>query len=369
MLTDDHQAARDQLTATWIDLAIRVAVLGLLLYLSFLLIRPFITIAIWSVVLAVALYPTYERIVRLLGGRRKLAAVVLTLLSLLILIGPVAWLVLGLIDSIRGLTEQLDLSTHVVPSPPEMVKSLPLVGDTIYQFWELASTNLQQAWAKVAPHLRSVGTGLLQTAAEAGMGTVKFLVAIIVAGFLFPPAPALADAVTRFSRRVALDRGEGFVDIAVATTRAVARGVIGISVLQALLIGAGLVVAGIPAATLITSIALIFGILQLGPTLAVLPVIIWVWMTRDTTVALLFTAYMVPVNLMDNVLRPSGDGPWIGYAHRRHPDRPDRRHHLARADRTVPGADHSCGDLGIARRVDQGTRERAGRALETISPN
>jgi predicted PurR-regulated permease PerM len=27
-------------------------------------------------------------------------------------------------------------------------------------------------------------------------------------------------------------------------------------------------------------------------------------MTRDTTVALLFTAYMVPVNLMDNVLRP-----------------------------------------------------------------
>ena len=75
MLTDDHEAARDQLTATWIDLAIRVAVLGLLLYLSFLLIRPFITIAIWSVVLAVALYPTYERIVRLLGGRRKLAAV------------------------------------------------------------------------------------------------------------------------------------------------------------------------------------------------------------------------------------------------------------------------------------------------------
>ena len=138
----------------------------------------------------------------------------LTLLSLLVLIGPVAWLVLGLIDSIRGLTEQLDLSTYIVPSPPETVKSLPLVGDTIFQFWELASTNLQQAWAKVAPHLRSVGTDLLQTAAEAGMGTVKFLVAIIVAGVLFPSAPALADAVTKFSRRLALDRGEGFVDIA-----------------------------------------------------------------------------------------------------------------------------------------------------------
>src|ERR1700752_4251431 len=305
MPPDDHDAAaREQVTATWIELAIRIAVLGLLLYLAFILIRPFITIAIWSVILAVALYPSYERIVRLMGGRRKLAAGRLTLLSLLVLIGPVAWLVLGLIDSIRGVTEQLDLSPVAVPAPPETVKSWPLVGETIYQFWQLASTNLQEAWAKIAPQLKSIGSTLLQTAAEAGVGTLKFLIAVVVAGFLFAPAPALADAVSKLSRRLALDRGEMFVDIAVATTRAVARGVIGVSVLQASLIGAGLVVAGIPGATLITSIALIFGILQIGPTLAVLPVIIWVWMTRDTTAALLFTAYMVPVNLLDNVLRP-----------------------------------------------------------------
>lgn len=301
---DREAAAREQLTATWIELAIRLAVLGLLLYLAFILVRPFITIAVWSVILAVALYPSYERIVRLVGGRRKLAAALLTLISLLVLIGPVAWLVLGLIDSIRGVTEQADLSTFAVPAPPETVKTWPLIGETIYQFWDLASTNLQAAWAKIAPQLKSIGSTLLATAAEAGMGTLNFLVGIVVAGFLFAPAPALSDTVNRFSRRLASDRGENFVDIAVATTRAVARGVIGVSVLQALLIGIGLVVAGIPAASLITSIALIFGILQIGPTLVVLPVIIWVWMTRDTTVALLFTAYMVPVNLVDNLLRP-----------------------------------------------------------------
>ena len=39
-------AARDRLTATWIELAIRLAVLGLLLYWAFVLVRPFITIAI-----------------------------------------------------------------------------------------------------------------------------------------------------------------------------------------------------------------------------------------------------------------------------------------------------------------------------------
>jgi predicted PurR-regulated permease PerM len=304
-MLDDHQtAAREEVAASWIDLAIRLAVLGLLLYLAFILIRPFITIAAWSVILAVALYPPYQRIVRLTGGRRKLAAALLTLLTLLILIGPVAWLVLGLIDSIRGVTDQLDLSPLVLPAPPETVKSWPLIGDSIYQFWQLASTNIQEVWAKIAPALKTIGTTLVQTAAEAGIGTLKFLAAIVVAGFLFAPAPALTDAVNRFSRRLAAERGESFVEIAVATTRAVARGVIGVSMLQALLIGAGLVVAGIPAATLITSIALVLCILQIGPSLVVIPVIIWVWMTRDTSVALLFTAYMIPVNLIDNVLRP-----------------------------------------------------------------
>jgi predicted PurR-regulated permease PerM len=80
--------------------------------------------------------------------------------------------------------------------------------------------------------------------------------------------------------------------------------VIGISVLQALLAGIGLMVAGIPQASLITFAVLILGIIQIGPTIVIVPVIIWSWMTMETTSALLFTVYMVPVNLLDNLLRP-----------------------------------------------------------------
>ena len=98
---DHDPASRDRLTATWVELTIRLGVLGLLLYLSFTLVRPFITIAIWSVVLTVALYPVYDWMVGQLGGRRRLAAVLLTILNLLIVIGPATWLALGLIDSLR----------------------------------------------------------------------------------------------------------------------------------------------------------------------------------------------------------------------------------------------------------------------------
>jgi predicted PurR-regulated permease PerM len=302
--TDLDPSGRDQLTATWVELTIRLGVLGLLLYLSFILVRPFISIAIWSVVLTVALYPLYDWMVGLLGGRRRLAAALLTILSLLVVIGPAMWLALGLIDSLRTLSERLDLSALPLPPPPDTVKSWPIIGEPIYQFWDLASTNLRAALAKIAPQLKPFGSILLQIAAEAGTGAIKFFIAIIVAGFLFSPGPRLVDAIRMFSRRLASGRGEEFVRLAGATIRAVSRGVIGISALQAFFAGLGLMVAGIPGVSLITSAVLVLGIIQIGPSIILIPVIIWSWTAMETTTALLFTAYMVPVNLLDNVLRP-----------------------------------------------------------------
>lgn len=300
---DDPDGRHDP-TATWIEVTIRLAVLGLLLYLAFTLILPFITIAIWSIVLTVALYPLYDRMVRHMGGRRRLAAALLTLVSLLIIIGPATWLALGLIDSVGTLVARFEPSTLTLPPPPDAIKSWPLVGEPIHQFWNLASTNLREALAKAAPHLRPVGSALLGIAAEAGTGTIKFFIAIFVAGFLFSPAPSLVDTMRRLSHRLVAGRGEQFVDLAGATIRTVARGVIGISALQAFLAGIGFIAAGIPGASLLTTAVLILGIVQIGPSIVIFPLIIWSWFAMETTAALLFTAYMIPVNLMDNVLRP-----------------------------------------------------------------
>jgi predicted PurR-regulated permease PerM len=297
-------ASRDHLTATFVELAIRLGALGLLLYFALVLVGPFISIVIWSVVIAVALYPAFEWTARRLGGRRRLAAALITIASLLVVIGPATWLALGLIDSIRLVSEQLDLSTLALPHPPVAVKSWPLIGDQIYNFWDLASTNLKAALAQIAPQLKPLGSSLLGVAADTGTGIVKFFAAIILAGFLFAPAPSLVNTVQRFSRRLVAQRGDEFVKLAGATIRTVSRGVVGISALQALLAGLGLMVAGVPGASLITSAVLILGIIQIGPSVVLIPVVIWAWTAMEPMTALLFTAYMVPVGLLDNVLRP-----------------------------------------------------------------
>ncbi len=180
----------------------------------------------------------------------------------------------------------------------------PLIGEGAYEIWNVASSNLGVAFAKVAPQLKPLAGSLLIMAGSAGAGMLKFIGAVIISGFLFVPGPSLVGTIKTFSGRIDSKRGEVFVQLAGATIRNVSRGVIGISLLQALLAGIGLMAAGVPNAGLITFAVLLLGIIQIGPTVILVPVIVWSWIVMDTMTALAFTAYMLPVNLLDNVLRP-----------------------------------------------------------------
>src|SRR5215472_8831813 len=126
MLEEDQRPAHSAVAGRdfpFVELALRIGALALLLYVSVILIRPFATVIVWSTVLAVALYPFYERVSRVMGGRDRLAAVVVTLISLVVVLGPAIWLVLDLIESIRGIAEQLDLAKLSIPPPPLSIKT------------------------------------------------------------------------------------------------------------------------------------------------------------------------------------------------------------------------------------------------------
>jgi predicted PurR-regulated permease PerM len=305
-LTGDGRKTVGQnwLSATAIDLAIRIALLCLLGYLALSIVRPLSGMIIWSVVLAVALYPIFDWLAALLGGRPKLAAVIVTIVSILIVLGPVTWLALSLVESLQVLSRHLELGELSLALPIATVKSWPVVGEKLYELLELASTNFTAAFARVAPQLKPLGSSLLSAAGAVSTGLLTFVASIVIAGFLFPSGRALAAGVKAFASRVIIRRGGEFVDIAGSTIRKVSRGVIGIACLQAALAGIGMVIAHVPAAGLITFAALIFGIVQIGPSIVLIPVIVWSWMKMETGAALLFTAYMVPVGLVDNVLRP-----------------------------------------------------------------
>jgi predicted PurR-regulated permease PerM len=84
--------ASDLRTAPVVELALRLGALGVLIYVAVTLIQPFIEVAIWSIVIAVALSPAYERLADWLGGWRRLAAALMTIACFVVIIGPATWL-------------------------------------------------------------------------------------------------------------------------------------------------------------------------------------------------------------------------------------------------------------------------------------
>ncbi len=302
MTTGGDQVSAWKLSNPTIDLAIRLACLGLLGYWSFRVIAPFITIGLWSTLLAVALYPVYEWLTRHFSLRW--AAALVTLLSLVVVVGPVTWLAFGMVSGISALVTDLNTGRLAVPLPPESVKAWPVIGEGLHQLWSLAANNIGGAVAKAAPMLKPVGTKLLDIAQSALVGLLELLVAIVFAGFLFARGPQMADAFSVVVGRMLSLRGKELVQLAGRTIRGVSRGVIGIALLQAVLGGAGFLAADVPAAGALAFVALLLGILQIGPSILFAPVIVWSWMAMEPIYALIFTAYMVPVGLIDNVLRP-----------------------------------------------------------------
>jgi predicted PurR-regulated permease PerM len=289
---------------SWADIAIRLVLVALIIYWSFLVLRPFMSVLIWAAILSVALYPIYHWLIRVLGGRSTLASFLLTCLALVVLLGPVSTLGAALVGNLTGIATGLSEGTISVPPPPSYIAEWPLVGLKLSAFWESASLELGQTLAKFEPQLRDIARNLLGIVGNAGLALLQFAVAIIIAGFAYSRGAGTEKSLKKFAVRASPQMGEGFVDLAGETVRRVARGVVGISLIQAILFGTGALVAGIPFAGLWTFGVLILSIIQIGPGLVIIPVIIFAWTSLGTVSAALLTAYMLPVMLLDNVLKP-----------------------------------------------------------------
>ncbi|MHC4992924.1 MAG: AI-2E family transporter, partial [Planctomycetota bacterium] len=265
---------------------------------------PFLQPIVWSIILAVATQPIYTALCRVLGGRRRLAASALVLGALLVLIVPSVLLTTNLVDSVTELAEAVDSGTLEVPPPPPGVADWPLVGERVHTFWTAASRNLDAALDPLHPQLKAVGGWALEAGASAGVGLLVFVLSLVIAGVLLTNAESSAEAAHKIAERLVPERGAEFVELARSTVQSVTRGILGTALIQTFLAGLGMIVVGVPAFGLWTLLVLLLAVVQL-PTLIVLgPIIVWVFGSTSTGMAVLFAVWGVAVGLSDNVLKP-----------------------------------------------------------------
>ena len=277
-------------------------VVGLILA-CFLIMKPFMVILTWAVILAVALRAPFEKLAGMVKGKRGLAATVFSLMAILLLVVP-SWFVGGsLVGTMQSLQASLEAGTLEAPPPPESIENLPFVGERVYEAWTLASDDVQQALVQFDPQIRAFGGWLLRLMASLGGTVLQTLVALIIASVLL----TYAEPATRILRAIG-DRIEGtgdedFVAMAGATILSVALGVLGVALVQTGIVGAGLFIAGVPAAGLLTIVVFVVAVVQIPMLLVMILPIIWAFANLSVPWAIGFAVFGILAAASDMPLK------------------------------------------------------------------
>jgi len=290
-----------------LDVLIQAGLIGALVVLCFQIFSPFLTLMLWAVILAVTLYPLHQIIARKLGGRQGWAATLLVLSGIVLIVVPIFLLASSLADSIVSFVQGMRNNTLEIPAPPDAVAGWPVVGEKLHAAWQLAATDLPALLQKLQPKIGDLARAALGYVAGMGGSMLAFLFSFVVAGIIMAYGEGGAESMRAIHRRiVGAERGDRFTALSTATIRAVAMGVLGVALIQAIVIGLALILAGIPFAGVLAVITLVLGVAQIPALLITLPAIAYIWMSGsyETTPAVIYTVLLVIAGFADNVLKP-----------------------------------------------------------------
>ena len=287
-----------------LETSIRIGLIALLVIWCFEVVRPFIQPIVWGIILAIAIHPAYLRLGRVMGGRERLAATSLVVGSLLLLIVPSVMITTSLVESATELAGKLREGEVKIPPPPTAVADWPIIGGGLHALWAEASRDLEAALRQAQPLLKAIGRWMLSGGATAGFGIVMFALSIVIAGVLLSYGEQATDTARRIARRLVDERGDELVRLTGDTVESVTRGILGVALIQGLLAGIGMLVAGVPAAGLWALLVLLMAVVQIPTVLILGPIIVYVFATSSTTIAVLFAIWSLAVGFSDNVLKP-----------------------------------------------------------------
>ena len=282
-----------------------VACLSAMLVGTLWILRPFIAAMIWAATIVVATWPIMMRLEAWAGGRRAVAAAVMSAGLLLGFIVPLgAAVAVLIINGDKILAWVTSVASMHVPPPPEWVANLPLVGHTLDQRWREVLSAPTDLASTLAPYARLMAAWALGLVGGVAALAIDLLLIMAIAAYLYARGDDAADFLSRFAHRIAGERGPRAVALAGGAVRGVAMGVIVTAVVQALLAGLGLVVVGIPFAAILTVVAVFLAIAQIGVMPVLGPAVIWLYWTGFygwATALLVWTLFVVS---FDNVMRP-----------------------------------------------------------------
>ena len=251
-----------------VEQIVQISAIVLLLVGCLLVLQPFLGALLAAAILCFSTWPVYRFIERHTGGWRWLAALVMTLLILLVLVVPLALIALSFRDDVPLLLENArELFARGLPGPPEWVARIPLVGEQLDASWrEYAESRdkLGEALKRYSQPARDV---LVKTGLIIAEGVLQFTLIAFIAYFFFRDGAALVEALRNALSRVAGHLTENLLAVVGGTINGVVYGIVGTGLAQGLAALIGFLIAGVPGSVMLASLTFILSIIPAGPAL------------------------------------------------------------------------------------------------------
>jgi predicted PurR-regulated permease PerM len=288
-----------------IDVVLPLFIVALLVALCIQLLLPFAGLLMWTIILAICFYPLHLKLMARGWKSRWSATAIGVFLSAFILV-PTAIAAVSAASAVPDLVASFQGANTPVPPPSPKIKEIPVVGAKADALWTKAATDWPAFRHQFGPQLANAARWMLKQAAGTFVAVLLIVVAVILAAVTLAYSNAVREFIKQMFARITGNRSnaEHYMNVIGATVRSVANGVIGVAFVQALLVGIGLFVVGMPGAGVLSLIAMVLGVLQIPVVLVTIPAIIWAFSVKTTTVAIIFTVWSLVAGLSDAALKP-----------------------------------------------------------------
>ena len=282
--------------------------MGVVGYLVWEIISPFVSALALAAIIVTICYPLYQIILtRTPKQNTTIAAAVTTLLVLLVVIMPLFLLT----SSIVG--EALTIYQMVNKDQVLFADSLATVEDTVQQFMPSFELNtaeyMRQAAAWFAGNIGAIFAGTAST-------IFLFFIAMFGAFYFFRDGRELTKRLIVISP-LPDDEDELILNRLAIAVRSVATGIVFVALIQGTLTAIGLSIVGVERAVLLGAVAAIGALIpSVGTSIVFVPTVGYLLFNGEYTSALILTAWgLTFVGLIDNLL-----GPWLmGRGNAMHP--------------------------------------------------
>jgi predicted PurR-regulated permease PerM len=283
-----------------------VIVIGGLIAASLWILRPFLGAIIWATMIVVATWPQMRALQGWLGGRRWAAVTVMSVILLLVLIVPLSAAIGTVVANVDDIVEWAkQLREFQLPPPPSWLPEVPLVGERAVRLWgEVAAQGFDALKTRIAPYAGGLTAWFVGEIGSFGVVFIQFLLTVVAAAVLYAHGEDAADWALRFGEHLGGERGAAAVRLSGQSIRGVARGVVVTALVQSLIGGVGLWIAGVPFATLLTALMFLLAVAQIGAVPVLLVATIWLYWSGSVGMGTFLLVVTIVAGTLDNVLRP-----------------------------------------------------------------